>query len=1029
MGVRHVTLHDHKNTTHYDLSSQFYLSEESVGRNRAEACADALASLSDLCTVQVQNTDTPLDEQFLAQFTVCSSNLLSLYFLGKEITYSQRRQKVVVFSDAPIAELVQVNRMCRKHGVKFIASEIRGVFGAIFVDFGENFVVKDVNGEQPANGIVVSIEVDERGHAIVDTFDRDNSEHLSHSLDTDDMVVFSHVEGMTELNDGVARKVRRISPTKFDIGNVSQYSTYTGGGYWTEVKQYKTLSFRSLEECLVEPRCEMLYDYGKTDHPPQMHICFMALSEFYKTRQRYPRSYNEEDADEMIKIAHEINASRMSEISRVGSLNEELVKRLSYTALGQLNPMAAFIGGLVAQEAQKACTQRFHPIHQWFYFESCLSLPDPLPTSHQCQPIQSRYDGQIAVFGLSMHKTLENMNTFLVGAGALGCEFLKNFAMMGVGCGPKGKVTVTDMDSIETSNLSRQFLFRQHHVGKMKSDVATIAATEMNPHLNVKSMQDRLAPETEDVFDDKFWERLDIVTSALDNVEARLYVDSRCVYYRKPLLESGTLGTKGHVQCIIPCMTESYASQRDAPQKEFPKCTIHQFPNVIQHTIAWASELFHSTFTSSVELSNSYLADPKAFLQTPAGNNLSSIETVHDLLIRNRPRSYQDCVRWARIRFEELFNHAIRNIVHTFPLDKKTESGAPFWSGNKRSPTPIEFDANDPTHMQFIEASTRLYAEVHCITNDIASANLMEIATDADVPEYVPLTVQTDDDNESKNEDNAMDEVGESFSGASTHLDANTIMERLTKELEDHMMEDFRVQHLVELHFEKDNDSNWHMNFITAASNLRARAYKIPETDKYRTKGIAGNIIPAMITTTALITGLVCLELYKIALKRNRCEDFRNCFVNIGIPFVTMSEPVSAPRQYADKWTLWDRFEVNEGRDITLGQLLAKIKDDHELNVVGVNYGSLVVYHEFMGSKEEREQRLSTPAARLIELLTRVKHRRKQRFLHLHIHAIDKDGDMMGELPVIRYHFRAPESSATSSGIMKKKRKRMKVTK
>lgn len=48
----------------------------------------------------------------------------------------------------------------------------------------------------------------------------------------------------------------------------------------------------------------------------------------------------------------------------------------------------------------------------------------------------------------------------MVGCGALGCEYLKNFALMGVACGPKGLITVTDNDNIELSNLNRQFLFR-----------------------------------------------------------------------------------------------------------------------------------------------------------------------------------------------------------------------------------------------------------------------------------------------------------------------------------------------------------------------------------------------------------------------------------------------------------------------------------------------------------------------------------------------------------------------------------------
>lgn len=70
----------------------------------------------------------------------------------------------------------------------------------------------------------------------------------------------------------------------------------------------------------------------------------------------------------------------------------------------------------------------------------------------------------------------------------------------------------------------------------------------MNPSMNVVSHENRVGPETEKVYDDEFFEELDGVANALDNVDARIYMDRRCVYYRKPLLESGTLGTKGNTQ-------------------------------------------------------------------------------------------------------------------------------------------------------------------------------------------------------------------------------------------------------------------------------------------------------------------------------------------------------------------------------------------------------------------------------------------------------------------------------------------------
>ena len=65
-------------------------------------------------------------------------------------------------------------------------------------------------------------------------------------------------------------------------------------------------------------------------------------------------------------------------------------------------------------------------------------------------------------------------------------------------------------------------------------------------------MELRVGQETENIYNDAFFERLDGVANALDNVEARTYMDRRCVYYNKPLLESGTLGTKGNTQVVIP---------------------------------------------------------------------------------------------------------------------------------------------------------------------------------------------------------------------------------------------------------------------------------------------------------------------------------------------------------------------------------------------------------------------------------------------------------------------------------------------
>ena len=272
---------------------------------------------------------------------------------------------------------------------------------------------------------------------------------------------------------------------------------------------------------------------------------------------------------------------------------------------GGRSPMAAVFGGLVGQEVIKAATGKFHPLFQWLYFDSLESGPsEPLP-AEALAPQGGRYDGQIAVLGRDLNAALGKANVFLVGAGALGCEFIKNFALMGVACGG-GEVTLTDDDTIEKSNLSRQFLFRNSNIGQPKSTVAAAAALKINPALRVRALQNRVSPETEGVFDDAFWGGLDLVTNALDNVNARLYVDSRCVYFGKALLESGTLGTKCNTQMVIPGATENYGASRDPPERSAPMCTVHSFPHNIDHCLTWAKSEFEGLFSNAPSQARAY---------------------------------------------------------------------------------------------------------------------------------------------------------------------------------------------------------------------------------------------------------------------------------------------------------------------------------------------------------------------------------------------------------------------------------------
>lgn len=233
-------------------------------------------------------------------------------------------------------------------------------------------------------------------------------------------------------------------------------------------------------------------DFAKFDRPATLHAGFQALSEYREKNQRLPRPRNAPDAAELATLAKKYDAD----------VDEKTVTELAYQATGDLSPINAVIGGFVAQEVLKACSAKFHPMVQHLYFDSLESLPDELPSEADCQPRGSRYDHQIAVFGHKFQEKLGNHRQFLVGSGAIGCEMLKNWSMMGLGSGFKGLIHVTDLDTIEKSNLNRQFLFRPKDLGKFKAEVAASAVSDMNPDLagKIHARQDPVGSTTEGTF-------------------------------------------------------------------------------------------------------------------------------------------------------------------------------------------------------------------------------------------------------------------------------------------------------------------------------------------------------------------------------------------------------------------------------------------------------------------------------------------------------------------------------------------------
>jgi ubiquitin-activating enzyme E1 len=165
---------------------------------------------------------------------------------------------------------------------------------------------------------------------------------------------------------------------------------------------------RSLGDCLEKPGSFELEDFSKFGSSQQLHLGFRALNKFHQKHSFLPEIGNNQNVKEVIEFAKELNKTSSEAVEEV---DEALISLLAKISRGNLNPMAAFIGGVIAQEALKS-TGKFSPINQWYYFDCREALPNNFENLDR-KPINSRYDGQLAVFGKEMQKQIEDLNLFL----------------------------------------------------------------------------------------------------------------------------------------------------------------------------------------------------------------------------------------------------------------------------------------------------------------------------------------------------------------------------------------------------------------------------------------------------------------------------------------------------------------------------------------------------------------------------------------------------------------------------------------
>jgi len=392
-------------------------------------------------------------------------------------------------------------------------------------------------------------------------------------------------------------------------------------------------------------------------------------------------------------------------------------------------------------------------------------------------------------------------------------------------------------------------------------------------------------------------------------MNARRFMDNQCFNYNLPLFESGTMGIKGNTQPVIPFLTETYSNSNDpSNEKSFAVCTIKNFPNEIQHTIHWALDQFEF-FNRAPSNINIWLKNKDMiFEETTDGIQMNKDVWLFTTKYENNFESY---VIWAIDMFYEYFNNQIIKLLTNFPSDTLTTEGNLFWSAGKRCPNPIKLDINNNLHINFIIATTALLCNSTNIQFTLDKDIIIDIINKYKVEEK---------------EDNQLLEINKNSN----------------------------INISIPQVFEKDDDTNYHIMWINASSNIRATNYSIEPVDFYTTKGIAGRIIPAVATTTSIVAGLITIEMIKY-LSCNKINNFKSTFVNLALNIFISAEPLAAKtlKIAGQEFNSW--FKFIEKEDLTLEKFLDKYNKLFKTTINIISLDSCLIYADFMGSDTSKK--------------------------------------------------------------------------
>eukprot|EP00762_Andalucia_godoyi_P008333 ANDGO_07334.mRNA.1 SUMO-activating enzyme subunit 2 len=405
-----------------------------------------------------------------------------------------------------------------------------------------------------------------------------------------------------------------------------------------------------------------------------------------------------------------------------------------------------------------------------------------------------------------LRETLAASSVLVIGTGGIGCELLKNLVKSGF-----GHIEALDLDVIDVSNLNRQFLFRRSHVGMPKSRVACEAARNMaasNTSIVVKS---HVGPLQNPTFSDPtFLLKYDMVLNALDNIEARKHANRLCAALGIPVIESGTAGFLGQTQPMI-----------------YPRSKA-QLLSGEPYTPAPGFECFECV--------------PKGAAQ----------KSFPVCVLKANPSKMVHCAHWALATLNGFFSTPNNPVL-------KALADPEFSAGNS-SKVSSDVGGNAENEDEWVTWRPPL---INTSSDEELAMDLGRQLFDRDIRKLVELT-----EIQAKKDPGKETRWAQGLPPRPLFVDGfgNFPSDVAKREWQSFVRACSRLLSVARTgslsFFDKDDETS--MEWVAAASNLRAIVFHLPPESHFAIKGIAGNIIPAVASANAIVAGAMVMEALKM---------------------------------------------------------------------------------------------------------------------------------------------------------------------